>query len=261
MRRLFFLLILIFVGWWGWGWVQQLTAPPPPLPPRPEHVITIIEGWTIDDIDAYFTREQILPQGAFLRAAEAYPNTEAGKTFLGRVKSVEGYLFPDTYRIYTTATAQDIIQKATENFDRRLVDDIRTKIQARGLTIHEVVTLASIIEREVATPEDRRFVADIFLKRLDAGMALQADSTVNYITKKHVSRASLADTKIDSPYNTYQHRGLPPGPIGNPGLDTIRAVIDPTSSPYWYFLTTEDGRVMYAQDFEEHKENRGKYLQ
>ncbi|MBI4262164.1 endolytic transglycosylase MltG [Candidatus Uhrbacteria bacterium] len=262
-NKFIIIIVLVVAVFFGYRWYRRATAPPPPPPPPSiEQTITTIEGWTVEEIAEYLRDAIGMPVTAFEKAAFAYPKSPAGKSFFGggRIQSVEGYLFPDTYRVYKKATALDVVEKMLANFDARVTADIRAKIRAQRLTLHEGVTLASIIEQEVATPEDRRVVADIFLKRLKAGIALQADSTVNYITKKGMSRATIVDTKIDSPYNTYRYRGLPPGPISNPGLDAILAVAEPTLSPYLYFLTTEDGRVIYARDFEEHKQNRQRYL-
>ncbi|MCH8049733.1 endolytic transglycosylase MltG [Patescibacteria group bacterium] len=128
------------------------------------------------------------------------------------------------------------------------------------LTMHEVITLASIVEREVRSAEDMANVADVFLKRLDIGMALQADSTVNYVTGKDTPAISLDDREIESPYNTYKYPGLPPGPISNPGVAALQAVVNPSSNPYLYFLTTPEGEVIYAQTHEGHVENKAQYL-
>lgn len=265
MRRFFLITVLVIaviLGYRGYHWYRRVTTPPPPPPESRERTITIIEGWTEEEIAQYLHKEHGMPVTAFSKAALAYPKSPQGRKFFGggRITSVEGYLFPDTYRIYKDATALDILEKMLANFDERVTPEIRQRMHGQRLTLHEGVTLASIIEKEVATSRDRRIVADIFLKRLRAGMALQADSTVNYITGKGMSRATIADTKIDSPYNTYKYRGLPPGPISNPGLDAIRAVAEPTATPYWYFLTTDDGTVIYAKDFDEHKRNRQRYL-
>ncbi len=108
--------------------------------------------------------------------------------------------------------------------------------------------------------QDRALVADLFWRRLKIGMALQADSTVNYITGKNDSVVSLIDLQKDSPYNTYKNKGLPPGPINNPGLSAIRAAIYPKANQYWYFLTTKDGQVIYSRTFEEHVANKRKWL-
>jgi UPF0755 protein len=131
---------------------------------------------------------------------------------------------------------------------------------AKDMTLHEVLTLASIVQREVRKESEMKNVADVFLKRLSIGMALQADSTVNYITGGDDPSISLDDRDIESPYNTYQNPGLPPGPISNPGLDALTAVIHPASNPYLYFLTDDLGNVYYARTFDEHLANKAKYL-
>lgn len=171
---------------------------------------------------------------------------------------LEGYLFPDTYRFAKDATALDVAKEMVQNLANRMeehADEIGTVEN-----IHTLLTLASIIEREVRTDADRPIVADIFKKRLDAGMALQADSTVNYITGKTNPSASHADTTIDSPYNTYKYPGLPPGPISNPGVASIVAAAHPTPNDYYYFLTTSDGTVIYAKNYDEQMANKAKYL-
>lgn len=199
---------------------------------RPEKTITVIEGWTRREIADYLVSVGI-PRDDFLAASEG----------------LEGYLFPDTYRIFSDATAEDIVQKMRANFD--------TKV---GVISRDDLILASIVEREVARDEDRRMVADIFRRRLDVGWALQADSTVNYVTGKRTPSISLADRDLDSPYNTYRYPGLPPGPISNPGLSAINAVRNPESNDFWYFLTDTEGNVHYARTLEEHNENRARYL-
>ncbi len=173
---------------------------------------------------------------------------------------LEGYLFPDTYRFAQDATAEDVARIMLETMDQRLVehaDDLGDIIKTGNL--HEVLTLASIVEREVMTDADRGNVADIFQKRLDIGMALQADSTVNYITGKKSPGISLDDKETDSPYNTYKYPGLPPGPISNPGIASIIAAAHPTPNPYYYFLTTEEGKVMYAETYDQHLANKALY--
>jgi len=175
--------------------------------------------------------------------------------------SYEGYLFPDTYRFFRGASPEEIVKKLVANLGRRLSEaGIIEKIAGRGTSLHELLTLASVIEKEVRTPEDRRLVADVFRRRLEIGMALQADSTVNYVTGKSVAAASSEDVAADSPYNTYKHRGLPPGPICNPGLDAISAALEPQANDYWYFLTDADGGVHYAKTLDEHNANKAKYL-
>ncbi len=174
--------------------------------------------------------------------------------------SLEGYLFPDTYFVYDDATPAQIIQKMLDNFDLKLDDDIRTKIKNSSLSIFETVTLASIVEKEVDIYEDRQKVADLFLRRIDAGMPLQSDATVNYVTGKDALQPTINDTKVESLYNTYLHTGLPPGPICNPSLSSIAAVANSEPNEYWYYLNAPDGQTIFSKTFEEHKLNKAKYL-
>ncbi len=173
---------------------------------------------------------------------------------------LEGYLFPDTYRIYRDASAEDVVRRMLDNFADRMTPELLGEVKASGRSFHEVIIMASIIEREVRGSEERRMVADIFWRRLDEGMRLQADSTVNYVTGKRLPSVSYDDTRYDSPYNTYRYAGLPPGPIGNPGIEAIEAALDPEPNDFWYFLTDEEGTVHYARTFDEHNQNKYRYL-
>jgi UPF0755 protein len=174
--------------------------------------------------------------------------------------SLEGYLFPDTYRIYRDATAEDVVRRMLGNFDSKMTPELLAAIKDSGRSFHEIITMASIIEREVRGSEDRRLVSDLFWRRYDAGMGLQADSTVNYVTGKSLPAVTYEDTRTDSLYNTYKYAGLPPGPIGNPGLEAIRAAVNPLANEYWYFLTDADGTVHYASTLEGHNRNKAQYL-
>ncbi len=147
-----------------------------------------------------------------------------------------------------------------ENFALHYSGDMVKDTKNSGRDVHGIVTMASILEREVKSEKDRKLVADIFYRRIQHGMPLQADSTVNYSTGKSDLQAQAADLNIDSPYNTYNHTGLPPGPISNPGLVSLRAALYPEANPYWFFLTTPDGTVMYSRTFQEHVMNKLKYL-
>jgi len=176
--------------------------------------------------------------------------------------SLEGYLFPDTYRVSRSGFPNDLTYKLLTNFSEKLSPELRVEITNQGKTIHEVLTLASIIEKEVITDVDRAKVADLFWRRIDVGMALQADSTVHYVVgndEKTVYTSDL-DRSVDSLYNTYKYPGLPPGPICNPSLSAIRAVIYPTANDAWYFLTDADGNVHYARTNDEQNENKYLYL-
>ncbi|MBI4435507.1 endolytic transglycosylase MltG [Candidatus Uhrbacteria bacterium] len=229
--------------------------------------VTIPEGFTAAQIGEVIA--EALPE-IELADWESIVNTRGGiggDEILGGIPSgqgLEGYLFPDTYRFRMDADAATVAQSMVLTLKRRLAEnDIllpRNLIFEGGLTFHEMITLASIVEREVRSPEDMKLVAGIFFTRMKIGMALQADSTVNYVTGKSDASVSLEDSRVDSPYNTYQNLGLPPGPISNPGMNAILAVLNPTDSDYLYFLTTNEGEVVYAKSFNEHVANKYQYL-
>ncbi|MDP2586718.1 MAG: endolytic transglycosylase MltG [Candidatus Komeilibacteria bacterium] len=229
-----------------------------------EQKITIIEGWNNKEIAAYLEKQGLVQAEYFLnlvgRDLGAYVSQYAFLTDKPASVDLEGYLFPDTYRVFKNSTAQEIIKKMLNNFSQKLTPDLLQEIKRRDKSLFEIITLASIIEKEVRNPDDMRLVADIFYKRLEAGIALQSDATVNYLTGSGRAQSTAEDLKIDSPYNTYKYRGLPPGPISNPGLNAIMAAIYPTPNQYYYFLTTDDGQVIYSKTYDEHLANKRKYL-
>lgn len=227
-----------------------------------EKTITIIEGWRAEEIAAYLAASGVVSQADFLNEISTAKWREQYDFLAGvSAKTLEGFLFPDTYRIFADASAHDIVEKMLDNFNNKLTAQMRSDIASQKKNIFEVVNLAAIVEKEVPQDADKKLIADIFLKRLSIGMALQSDATINYITGKKTVAASLEDLKIDSPYNTYKYRGLPPGPIASPGLESLKAVIYPTKNPYYYFLTASaDGRVIYSWTYAEHLANKAKYL-
>jgi UPF0755 protein len=182
-----------------------------------------------------------------------------GEKFLSIAKKEEGYLFPDTYFFFTIVTPEEVVAKMRENFYEK-TKPITGKIAASGRSLSDIVIMASIIERETATPADRRIVSGILWKRIKLKMPLQVDAAFSYVNGKSTYDLTLNDLQIDSRYNTYKYRGLPPGPIANPGLDTILAALEPTETPYLYYLSAKDGTMHYAKNFEEHKKNKLKYL-
>jgi UPF0755 protein len=216
-----------------------------------EQTITIIEGWTLQEMAAYLDRESAISENEFTAAARA-GGWEEDFTFL-KVKpsgaDLEGFLFPDTYRVFADASGTDVVRKQLTNFEQKV-----------GKISYDDLILASIVEREVRGERDQRMVADLFLRRIEIGMGLQADSTVNYVTGKNTPAISFDDTRLDTPYNTYKHRGLPPGPISNPGLESIEAVRNPLKNDFLYFLTDPAGNVHYGRTFEEHNQNKAQYL-
>jgi len=226
-----------------------------------ENKITLIEGWDNNDVADYLSGQGIVTTNDFNSAAEL-SDWQGEYSFLrgGKAKTLEGFIFPDTYRIFKNAPARDIIKKTLDNFDQKLTPDMRQAISRQGRTIFQIVTLASIVEKEARTPADMKMVADIFWKRIAAGMGLQSGATVNFITGKKDTRPATADLSIDSPYNTYKYRGLPPGPICNPGLEAIKAAIYPQSNDYYYFLYGKDGKIYFARTYDEHLKNKQLHL-
>jgi len=229
-----------------------------------EKVITIIEGWSNKEIADYLAKQGLFTREEFLAAVGGNLSDYLQSYEFLSDKPVnvdlEGYLFPDTYRVFRNAAPAEVVKKILDNFDLKLSPELRQKITGQNKTIFEIITLASIIEKEVSRPDDMKMVADIFYKRLAQNMALQSDATVNYVTGKGRVQPSIEDTRADSPYNTYLYAGLPPGPIANPGINAIMAAIEPTENPYYYFLTTKEGEVIYARTYDEHLQNKARYL-
>lgn len=174
--------------------------------------------------------------------------------------SLEGFLFPDTYIFSKDAKTENIINRMLLNFDEKLTPQMRSDIEKQDQTIFEIVTMASILEKEVKTPEDMKIVGGIFWDRIEASMPLQSCATIAYILGKEKKQYSFDDTRTPSPYNTYINKGLPPRPINNPGMNAIKAAIYPTKTDYNYFLTDpETGKTIFSKTLEEHEANKAKY--
>jgi UPF0755 protein len=174
--------------------------------------------------------------------------------------SLEGFLFPDTYEFSYGPDREEIAEKMLNNFDKKLIPGIRQEIEKQKKTIFEIVNMASLIEKEVKTKEDKEIVSGILWKRINSKMPLQVDATILYLTKKEGSNVSTEETKIDSPYNTYKYLGLPQGPICNPGLESIQAAVYPKTSAYWFYLSTPEGKTVFSRTLEEHNIAKFKYL-
>lgn len=211
----------------------------------PSAKITFPEGNTVRDMAA--------------KVADALPLISAGD-FTAAGKPYEGYLFPDTYIFPPDATAASIVSAMRSNFDTKL-SPLMGDVQASGRSLSDTIILASLVEKEARTTENRKLVAGVLLNRLRLHMPLQVDAVFGYIYGRDTYSPSLADLKADSPYNTYIHTGLPPGPIDNPGLDSIQAAIHPTKTNYLYYLTDTNGVMHYATTYAEHLANQQKYLQ
>ena len=182
-----------------------------------------------------------------------------GKRFLGLTHDKEGFLFPDTYVLLPTADAVTVTRVLEDTFKKR-IKSLEEEIMDSGYSLNEIITMASIIEREVSDPIDRRLVSGVLWNRIAIDMPLQVDASFLYILGKGSSELTLEDLETDSPYNTYTNRGLPPGPIGSPGFDAIVATLEPTPSDYFFYLSDDDGVTHYAETFEEHKTNKNLYL-
>jgi UPF0755 protein len=189
---------------------------------------------------------------------EALPSI-ATSTFITDALPYEGTLFPETYFLPPHFTSQEVIQTLRDSYEA-FMTPLRAQIASSTLTEAEVVILASIIEREADSVESMGMVAGILRNRLDIGMPLQADASVEYVLDKPLGALVPSDLKIDSPYNTYLNKGLPPTPIGNPGAAAIRAVLEPTPSDYLFYITGNDGNFYYATTYEDHKRNIARYL-
>lgn len=180
----------------------------------------------------------------------------------------EGYLFPDTYLVPTDASAENIISILTNTFDKKYTPELQEKARKIDLTKEQVVILASMVEREARTESDRKQVASILLKRYRSDWSLDIDATIQYALGYQPAekrwwkkRLTAEDIKLDSPYNTYKNAGLPPGPICNPSLSSITAVVNANpNTPYWFYLTDLNGKTHFAKTLEEHNANIAKYL-
>lgn len=170
---------------------------------------------------------------------------------------LEGYLFPDTYQLPETLSADDLILAALKNFATKLDRLGRQNFAVKNLTVRDAVIMASILEKEVKTLEDKKIVAGILYKRIAADMPMQADATLLYYK---AGNPDHFDKEIDSPYNTYKHAGLPPGPICNPGFESLEAAIEPVKTDYWYYLSAPDGATIFAKTYDEHRQNISQYL-
>ncbi|GAC1574511.1 MAG: hypothetical protein NVS3B9_6300 [Candidatus Doudnabacteria bacterium] len=232
-----------------------------------------VEGWTNQEIITDLDQRNIVSQkdlnSQLKIAAKNY-------TYFGenvKIKSLEGYLFPDTYFFAKNATAEEVLNKILQNTATKITPGMIDDIHAQKKSVYDVLTLASIVEREVGRntstvtsadlatlQSERETVAGIFVNRLIMDMPLQSDATIGYITKSKSPSATSSELQIDSPYNTYMYKGLPPGPIGNPSLSAIEATIHFKKSNYLYFLSKPDGTAVYAKTLAEQNANKANYL-
>jgi UPF0755 protein len=229
------------------------------------HSLTVVEGWRREQIADALAGEGI-PRADFLAATAS----GAGYDFpflddLPAGATLEGYLYPATYNVFTKDNPTTMVQKMLQAFSDNLPAGIAEQAEAQGLTLHQVVTLASIIEREAKVAEEKPIMAQVFESRLQLGMPLQADPTVQYAVADPAgpdywpAELTQADLDADSPYNTYAAYGLPPGPICNPSAESMLAVVQPAATDYLYFVAKPDGSHAFAETLAEQQANIEKY--
>jgi UPF0755 protein len=240
-----------------------------------KETITIPEGWNIRDIGQYLEERGLLRKEDFYKvvgfpAADYARSGElpfpvdfspdygflAGKT--DRV-GLEGFLFPDTYEI-REHDAEEIVRKMLDNLQAKLSPDIMEEIKNQKKSVFEIITMASLLEKEVRTADDKEIVSGILWKRLENDFPLQVDSTITYITGQKSTTVSKAETQIDSPFNTYKYPGLPLGPICNPGVESIIAALYPKSSDYWYYLSSPEGQTIFSVTLADHNAAKDMHL-
>ena len=207
--------------------------------------VTVPEGATVADIAEIFDRKN-------------FPEFDE-QAFRAAALKFEGYLFPDTYKLSPATTAEDVTLLMQQNFLKK-ISSVQDELLAFRHPLRDVVIMASLLEKEARSLEVRRTIAGILWKRLKLGMPLQVDAVFGYINERDTYSPSLEDLQVDSPYNTYRNKGLPPGPIANPGLEAIIAAVTPIESEYLYYLTDREGIMRYATTYEGHLANKRKYL-
>ncbi len=218
--------------------------------------ITIPEGFTAKQIAAALAAHRL---GA---AADYERRFMHGSLTLGgtRTPSLEGYLFPDTYLVAIDADPAAVVKRFTDQFATELPSGAAARAKALGLTLPEVVTLASLVEREAKADDERPLIAGVYYNRLHRGMPLEVDASIEYAFPQHKAVITYADLAIDSPYNTYKHTGLPPTPIANPGLPSLRAALYPKTSDYLYYVYMGNGHHAFSRTLAEHNANVARYL-
>ena len=213
------------------------------------HVVTVVEGWELRQIVPQLARSLSTPR-------ESVEVAVRDTSLLHRLEiptsTLEGYLFPATYTFPDGTTARRAVGQMVARFEDAWRPEWNDQLQQLALSRHDAVTLASIVEREAVRPEERPVIAAVYYNRLRKGMRLEADPTVQYALGRHTTRVLYRDLNIDSPYNTYRHTGLPPGPIGSPGAPSLAAAVHPAQVPYLFFVAQPDGHHEFRTSFAEH---------
>jgi UPF0755 protein len=236
-----------------------------------KNIITIPEGWNLRNIawyfenNGFFQAEELFELVGFpaLKIDNELPKPQ--KYDFNFLKSkpdhvnLEGFIFPDTYELEKDFTLEEFIEKSLVNFNKKVFNKLEGEIENSQYNTFEIITLASLIEKEVYDFQDKQIVAGILWKRFESKMPLQVDATILYVTGKK-NEILKSDKNIDSPYNTYKYRGLPLGPICNPGFESIKAALNPKETDYWYYLSTPEGETIFSRTLEEHNIAKNKHL-
>lgn len=240
-----------------------------------ENRVTVVEGWNLRNIAHYLEEKGFDTKEEFYYLAGKPPEFKEGELkqgkegaieregFLEEIPegvSIEGFLFPDTYYISPGTPIEDVIDAMLLNFEDRVVEGLKDDLENTEMSLYEVITLASLLEKEVRDFEEKRLVAGIIKERMRREMRLQIDATISYLTGRRSVAIPISETKIDSAYNTYVYPGLPQGPICSPGIDSIKAALSPKESDYLYYLSKPTGETVFSRTHDEHVEAKNRYL-
>ncbi|MFO7980882.1 MAG: endolytic transglycosylase MltG [Candidatus Aminicenantes bacterium] len=223
------------------------------------HPITIPEGLNIWETAELLSQKYSVDNKKVLYNAQ---NTQLISSMDSEAQDLEGYLFPETYHIPKNTSEEELIENMVSQFKKTFNPQWRERTREMGMNIREVVTLASLIEEETSVPEEKSLVSSVFHNRLKLGMKLDCDPTIIYALKKkgeYQGRLRNKDLKLDSPYNTYLYKGLPPSPISNPGKESLKAALFPSKTDYLYFVSKNDGTHKFSSTFKEHQKAVIKY--
>ena len=220
--------------------------------------LSVPEGYTVKQIAHHLATERFCKEEAFIAAARPYAVKGKVAFPLPPIDSLEGYLFPATYTFNLGLPPEDAVAQMAREFDTQFLSKYQEDVRRSGMTLHQIVTLASLVEREAKLDEERPIIAGVLMNRLKKDMRLQCDATVEYALPEHKSRLTYEDLKVNSPYNTYRVKGLPPGPIANPGLPSLLGALHPANTPYLFYVARGDGSHTFTKTYEEHLKAAGK---
>jgi len=238
---------------------------------EPVFTMTIPEGRQLDEIAAVIAEKTKQPEKEVFKSLndekfikslmEKYPSILTTEVWAKDIKHpLEGYLFPATYAFYKESPSLDEIVSTMLDKTQSVVEKYRQDIEREDMTVHQFLTMSSLIEEEATEKADRDKIASVFYNRIEEGMPLQTDPTVLYAQGKHKARVTYKDLEVDSPYNTYKNKGLTPGPISNAGTMSMEAALHPADTEYLYFLASSDGTVYFSSTLEEHNSLKAKYI-